>query len=174
MERHEERTVSITIDKTGSTPMAGLDRDATSPAWGWLGVHGGAGVSTLAASIPGGTESRSWPSTYGPAVVVLVCRTHVRGLLAALDAAQSWTAGTVGGDVLLAGVVAVADASEDLQRSQREVLTLLGGLVPHIWRIPWIPHLRVVKSPGDGDLAIHPAVSGLAHALASIRPRVTT
>jgi hypothetical protein len=92
--------------------------------------------------------------------------------LAALDAAQAWTAGRVGEDVLLAGVVAVADASEDLQRSQREALTLLGGLVPHVWQIPWIPHLRVARPDTTTNLAAHPALTGLAHDLATIRPRI--
>lgn len=162
--------MSITIE-TGSSTNS--DHDPAPSAWAWLGVHGGAGVTTLTEAVPGGLECLGgWPTVRDPGVVVLVCRTHVRGLLAALDTAQAWTAGRVGEDVLLAGVVAIADAAEDLQRSQREALTLLGGLVPHLWRIPWIPHLRVARPNTGTELATHPAFTALAHDLSTIRPRI--
>jgi hypothetical protein len=68
-------------------PQLGEDRPASSARFWWLGVHGGAGVSTLTQLIPGGADAfRRWPAPAvhgGPPGVVLVCRTHARGMLAA-------------------------------------------------------------------------------------------
>lgn len=177
--------MSVTIDKDSSldpvaTPASPSVASSSTPdagpaTWAWLGVHGGAGLSTLAQAVPGGAICKGgWPGPEDPGVVVLVCRTHLYGLMAALDAAQAWTGYRVGEDVLLAGVVAIADAAEDLHRPQREALTLLGGLVPHIWRVPWIPHLRVARPGTDPGVATHPALVDLASDLSTIGARTRT
>jgi hypothetical protein len=131
--------------------LGGVDVDAAASSWWWLGVHGGAGVSTLAAFVPGGAQAhRCWPDPAhgGPRAVVLVCRTQVTGLERARDAARQWAASDVPAGLLLGGAVAVADAPGRLTRPQSEALRLLSGVVPRLWTVPWIEDLRAVDDPG--------------------------
>ena len=85
--------------------------DDQAAVW-WLGAHGGAGESTLEELFSGSRAAEhSWPLTAAerpPARVVLVARTHARGLVAAQSAIREWAAGDV--PVLLLGLVLIADA----------------------------------------------------------------
>ena len=84
----------------------------------WLGAHGGAGESTLEELFSGSRAAdHSWPLTAAerpPARVVLVARTHARGLRAAQSAIREWAAGDA--QVLLLGLVLIADAPGRLPR----------------------------------------------------------
>lgn len=143
----------------------------TSAAWWWLGAHGGAGVSTLQGWIPGGADAYRWwpdPAYGGPVVVVLVCRTHAGGLARARDAVRQWAARRVPGGLQLGGVVAIADGPGRLPRPQAEALQLLSGVVPRMWRVPWIEELRAVTPPAV--LMRPPAAGRLAADLSVLLP----
>jgi acetyl-CoA acetyltransferase len=115
----------------------------------WLGAHGGAGESTLEELFSGSRAAgHRWPlSAAGvpPARVVLVARTHARGLTAAQAAIREWAAGDA--QVLLLGLVLVADAPGRLPHGLRRLAALIGGGVPAVWSVPWIEAWRVGEPP---------------------------
>jgi hypothetical protein len=118
--------------------------DATARVW-WLGVHGGAGESTLAGLMSDSSAAdRAWPIAPAAAVplpVVLVARTHASGLHAVQAAATEWAAGNV--PVRLLGLVLVADAPGRRPRPLRDLERLVAGGVPKTWQIPWHEPWRV-------------------------------
>ncbi|MZE68038.1 hypothetical protein GTW93_03470, partial [Streptomyces sp. SID5789] len=54
-----------------------------APGFSWIGVHGGAGVTTLAGVFGGQDCGQGWPGPGDPPSVLLVARTHAAGLTAA-------------------------------------------------------------------------------------------
>ena len=115
-----------------------------STIW-WLGVHGGAGESTLQALCEGSRAAdHAWPIPAGDASttqrVVLVARTSIRGLRAAQHAGAEWASGSVAAQLL--GLVLIADAPGRLPRALRDLAELIGGGVPTLWMLPWIEQLR--------------------------------
>ena len=126
--------------------------------WWWLGCHGGAGVTSLAALIGGGAEAgRGWPNPPPEqrAPVVLVARTHATGLLRAQSAARQWASQMLPGGIDLLGLVLLPDAPGDLPRPLEELARLVSGGVPECWRLPWIEELRY------GDLDTVPRLPAL-------------
>jgi hypothetical protein len=130
--------------------------------WWWLGVHGGAGVSTLEQAVPGGRDAgRAWPAApdaTGAQPVVLVARSSASGLRAAQHAAQQWASRMVTGVDLL-GLVVVADAPGRRPKVLRDQVRLVSGAVPRLWEIPWVepwrlgePHLPKECAPLARDL----------------------
>lgn len=116
---------------------------AVAPAWWWLGVHGGAGVSTLEQAVPGGRDAgRAWPGAEVPQPVVLVARSGAGGLRAAQNAARQWASQMVTGVELL-GLVVVADAPGRRPRALRDLVRLVSGAVPRLWEIPWVEPWRL-------------------------------
>ncbi len=127
-------------------PVAPTRQDA-GHGWWWLGVHGGAGVSTLEQAVPGGRDAgRAWPSAGTPQPVVLVARSDAGGLKAVQSAAQQWASQLVTGIDLL-GLVVVADAPGRRPRALRDLLYLVSGAVPRLWEIPWVEQWRLGESP---------------------------
>lgn len=128
-------------------------------SWWWLGVHGGAGVSTLEQTVPGGRDAgRAWPAASGNQPVVLVARSTSYGLGAAQSAAQQWASRMVTGIDLL-GLVVMADAPGRRPRILRDRVQLVSGAVPRLWEIPWVepwrlgePHLPKECVPLARDL----------------------
>jgi hypothetical protein len=137
------------IPSWSQSPYAHLGGDAaqiSGAGWWWLGVHGGAGVSTLAEFLPGGADAqRLWPPaphlSATSDVVILVCRTHLSGLGRARDAIAQWQAGGVPTGLQVAGLVAVADAPGAPPRAAAEALRYLSGVL-RTWTIPWLEDLR--------------------------------
>jgi len=125
-----------------------LDDSEQAVVW-WLGAHGGAGESTLEELFSGSRAAdHSWPLTganLSPARVVLVARTHAHGLRAAQSAIREWAAGDA--QVLLLGLVLIADAPGRLPHGLRQLAGLIGGGVPAVWSIPWIEAWRVGEPP---------------------------
>ncbi|MET4926984.1 hypothetical protein P3L51_32305 [Streptomyces sp. PSRA5] len=112
-------------------------------SWWWLGVHGGAGVSSLERAVPGGRDAgRAWPVTQDSQSVVLVARSTSHGLAAAQNAAQQWASRMVTGIDLL-GLVVVADAPGRRPRVLRDRVSLVSGAVPRLWEIPWVELWRL-------------------------------
>lgn len=121
-------------------------REQRHPAelW-WVGAHGGAGESSLAALVPDWTAAgQAWPKPpgEGPHRAVLVARSHMAGLRAAQAASTQWAAGLVP-HVELLGMVVVADAPGRLPRPLREFAKLVGGGVPRTWYVPWMESWRL-------------------------------
>ena len=123
-------------------------REAAWPAtvW-WLGVHGGAGESTLAALAPGTRPAdHAWPIPVRPGTthrVVLVARANYSGLTAAQRAATEWASNTLGDSVQLLGLVLVADAPGRRPKVLRELEQVIAGGVPRVWQLPWVEAWRL-------------------------------
>jgi hypothetical protein len=121
----------------------------------WLGVHGGAGETTLTELLGGFECHHRWPSpepgTPAP-VVFLVARETFRGLDAARLAARDWAAGGHA-KVVLAGLVVVAAAPGRTPRELRGRTRVLAGGVPRTWTVPWVEDLRLQGSVDDDRLA---------------------
>jgi hypothetical protein len=135
------------------------------PAVWWVGVHGGAGESTLEQLFVGSRAAgHSWPlaaAGVAPACVVLVARTHAHGLSSAQSAIREWAAGHV--EMLLIGLVLIADAPGRLPRPLARLASLVCGGVPAAWSLPWIEAWRLGEPPAAQRAARRPpAVGGFA------------
>jgi hypothetical protein len=130
-----------------------------------VGVHGGAGESTLTRLISGakGTGHR-WPSTDGTPATLLCARTSCAGLMAAQRAARAWAAGQTPSMRLL-GMVFIADAPGKLPRPLAEFRQRIAGGVPHYWLLDWHEPFRL------GDIA-SPAPRSFRRSLAEINTLV--
>jgi hypothetical protein len=123
-------------------------REAVWPAtvW-WLGVHGGAGESTLAALANGSRPANhAWPlpSTAGTTHrVALVARTNFSGLTAAQRAATEWASNSLGDGVQLVGLVLISDAPGRRPKPLRELEEVISGGVPRVWSLPWVEAWRL-------------------------------
>lgn len=130
-------------------PRRALADEEPAAVW-WLGAHGGAGESTLEELFCGSRAAdHCWPlaaSGETAAHVVLVARTHAHGLNAAQHAIREWAAGDV--EVLLLGLVLIADAPGRLPSALRQLAALVAGGVPAVWSLPWIEAWRVGDPPG--------------------------
>lgn len=113
-----------------------------------VGVHGGAGESSIAAlDETWRAAGHVWPAQGTVAVpVLLVARSSARGLLAAQAAARQWASGGVSG-VDLVGLVIVADAPGRPPRALRDLARVVGGGVPRVWHVPWIEAWRLGETP---------------------------
>ena len=128
-----------------------------------MGVHGGAGESTLAGLGPGRAAEHAWPiGGSGPHCVVLVARTHHHGLTRARQAAIEWARGEV--DVRLVGLALVADAPGRFPKPLRDLAHHVAGAVPRLWRIPWVDPWRM-EAP-DSETAPRAVTRMLAQAAA--------
>lgn len=127
-----------------------------------VGLHGGAGVSTVASllreqasDLPGevARELRiAWPTSLQsgmPINVIAVARTHHQGLLAAERFARAWAAGTLPGGRLL-GIVLVDDGPH-LAKAQLKAVARIGRMTPHGWRIHWAEPWRLAEPSLKGS-----------------------
>lgn len=117
-----------------------------TPMW-WLGVHGGAGESSLAGLAPSTTAAdHCWPVPHQAGArspVVLVARSSLSGLEAAQRAARDWASGAVGDGVDLRGLAIVPDARGRVPRQLRDLAQIVSGGVPRTWWLPWVDSWRV-------------------------------
>ncbi|MPV36101.1 DUF6668 family protein [Georgenia subflava] len=139
----------------------------------WLGAHGGAGESTLAALVGGSAAAdHAWPvppGTDAPHDVVLVARTSLTGLRAAQVAATQWAAGDVPG-VQLLGLVLMADAPGRTPTPLRDFARLVAGGVPRTWSVPWVPSWRLTGEPTTAPAALDRLRRDLSSLLTGARP----
>ena len=112
------------------------------PSFWWLGVHGGAGETSLA-RLDKRTKAaeHQWPLTAAGSVIVLVARSNIPGLRAARLAATEWASGSLSG-IHVAGLVVMADAPGRLPKEIRDFARVVGGGVPHLWHFPWVDGWR--------------------------------
>ncbi|MBZ6478034.1 DUF6668 family protein [Streptomyces griseocarneus] len=126
----------------GTLPMP----PAQGVLWWALGVHGGAGVSTLLRTIGGGGDAqRRWPDIHGAVSgvhIVLVARADAHGLAAAQAALQEWHSGQAPASTNVVGLVLMADAPTKPPRSVRDRIRVLTGAVPQSWEVPWVEEWR--------------------------------
>jgi hypothetical protein len=166
------------------------------PSWAFLAVHGGSGAGlltqlarhpynlALAAAVAAGqpplglpafavNAGRAWPdpTLERTTQVVVVCRTTMRGLGRARDAAAQYLAGRAPDGVHLVGVVTIADQPGRLPQPIAAAKGVLAGVYQHTWHVPYVPEYRLLTGlPGEECPATHPAVDDV---LAAIRTTVT-
>lgn len=130
-------------DRADRLPQRQTPHGAT--VW-WLGVHGGAGESTLAALARGSRAAdHAWPipeNRGSLSRVLLVARTHYAGLTAAQRAATEWASGVLGDAVRVEGLALVPDMPGRLPKELRHLAQVVAGGVPHVWTLPWVDALR--------------------------------
>ncbi|MGY0069102.1 DUF6668 family protein [Streptomyces sp. QTS137] len=119
---------------------------AVTRRFSWVGLHGGAGASTLAAVHGGHDSGRAWPGPAEPQSVLLVARTHASGLETVVPAVEMFRRGEVPYGLALDAVVLVADAPGRLPRSLARRIRHLEA-VTDVYRVPWVPAWRL------GDLS---------------------
>ena len=132
-------------------PVREQEQEAT--LW-WVGVHGGAGESTMASLVPTWRAAdHCWPRTLGGKSprVVLVARSNMHGLQRARLAATQWASGLVP-HVKLVGLVVVADTPGRFPRPLRDFLQVVKGGVPRTWQVPWVEAWRFGEEPALSEL----------------------
>lgn len=121
----------------------------TASVW-VVGVHGGAGESTVTRLIDGSRSTQhTWPESEDagmPPRVLLVCRSNMNGLESAQRALIEWTSPQPP-DVELLGLAVLADAPGKLPRELRDFASIVGGGAPRSWHLPWVDAWRT------GDVA---------------------
>ncbi|MFC5215607.1 DUF6668 family protein [Streptomyces coerulescens] len=110
--------------------------------YSWVGVCGGAGVSTLASVYGGHDSGREWPGPADPPSVLLVARTHAAGLTAALNALEVFRRGEAPHGLDLDAVVLVADAPGRLPRPLADRVKVIESVID-VYRVPWVPSWRL-------------------------------
>ncbi|MGW4352830.1 hypothetical protein ACWELJ_12155 [Nocardia sp. NPDC004582] len=123
----------------------------------WLvGVHGGAGVSSLAASLRwAGDAGQRWPARIGAGadmdspLVVLVGRSHLRGVNALHRALLAHQARATPAGSVVVGVLTVADSARPLPvpvaRRREEMEGLAIELGARTWRLGWLEPWRALE-----------------------------
>ncbi len=154
-------------------PRRSVELNGPPVSMWWVGAHGGAGESTLEQLLEGSrANGHAWPHaeerpmTLPP--VILVARTHARGLRAAQLAATEWAAGNV--PVQLYGLALVADAPGRLPKPLRDFATVIAGGLPRVWRLPWVEAWRLGEpvSPETTPKAITHFLNDIRSGLNSI------
>lgn len=165
VQRFRERRRAATRSEVPAAPTAPVEPTSLtaavvaevdgSPAPGvWvMGVSGGCGESTVAAILPDAVAGqRRWPPA-GPATAVPVLMV-ARGSMASLTAAQryagEWASSAAQRPQLL-GLLVVADAPGSEPRPVTDLIRLLSGGLPQVWRLPWVRDWRLM-APQDGLL----------------------
>ena len=149
--RHEART-GPTAPQPGVPVPDTADR---LPRWSqalpaqvwWLGVHGGAGETTLATLAERTRPAQhGWPIYSPPTIatnVILVARSNYNGLIAAQRAATEWASGALGDVVKVGGLALIADAPGRLPKPLRNLQQVVAGGLPRVWALPWIDAWRL-------------------------------
>ncbi len=129
-----------------------LGVDQPAAVW-WVGVHGGAGESTLERLFSGSCATgHCWPIASAVATVpavVLVARTDARGLRAVQRAVRALVEDRLPVDLL--GLVLMADAPGRLPRVLRDLAGVVGGAVPRVWSLPWVEAWRAGEIPSPAN-----------------------
>ncbi|WP_280886401.1 DUF6668 family protein [Streptomyces sp. LBL] len=116
---------------------------ATPRRYSFVGVHGGAGTTTLAAVYGGHDCGRDWPGPAAPQSVLLVARTHAAGLHSALHILEAFRRGEAAPPGLdLDAVVLVADAPGRLPRPLAQRIKVIESAID-VYRVPWVPAWRL-------------------------------
>lgn len=119
-----------------------------------VGLHGGAGTSTLAHLLGAQVATDEGVKTPigGTPRVVFVARTHAAGLAAIRYAGQVWAAHQLD-DITVLGLVLVDDGPR-IGREQLAACRAVMRVFPRTWRIGWVEPWRThtVPDPRDAPL----------------------
>ncbi|MFE9576433.1 hypothetical protein ACFYO1_08635 [Nocardia sp. NPDC006044] len=136
-------------------PVPGVGR---APLVWVMGVHGGAGASSLAHVLaPAADSSRRWPGVYDreSPFVVLVARETIAGLTRAHDLLRQHHSGFAGSCEVL-GLITVAARPGRLPAEIRRYRDVVGSLAGQLWQVPWYEEWTLVEpeklpvwAPGD-------------------------
>ncbi|MFD0361152.1 DUF6668 family protein [Nocardia sp. GCM10030253] len=136
-------------------PVPGIGR---APLVWLLGVHGGAGASTLAHVLaPAADSGRRWPGVFDreSPFVVLVARETIAGLTRAHDLLRQHHSGFAGAAEVL-GLITVAARPGRLPAEIRRYREVVGSLAGQVWQVPWYEEWTLVEpeklpvwAPGD-------------------------
>ncbi|WP_433656072.1 DUF6668 family protein [Nocardia sp. CA-128927] len=136
-------------------PVPGVGR---APLVWLLGVHGGAGASSLAHVLaPAADSGRRWPGVYDreSPFVVLVARETIAGLTRAHDLLRQHHSGFAGSCEVL-GLITVAARPGRLPAEIRRYRDVVGSLAGQLWQVPWYEEWTLVEpeklpvwAPGD-------------------------
>jgi hypothetical protein len=127
-----------------------------------LGVHGGAGVSTLRrcleqSGILAADAGRAWPIPDGRPVLA-VARTHGRGLAAAQTTALQYLSGHAPPDTVLLGCVLVPDGPGKLPRAiLGAARSLVSAVYAETLAAPWAEEYRLLDPDRSSDWPPPPA-----------------
>ncbi|GAB0102885.1 hypothetical protein JMUB6875_18560 [Nocardia sp. JMUB6875] len=123
-----------------------------------LGVHGGAGATTLSHVLaPAADSYRRWPGVFEreSPFVVLVARETIPGLTRAHDLLRQHHAGLAGPSEVL-GLITVAARPGRIPAEIRRYRDVVGSLAGQVWQLPWHEEWTLVESdqlpvwsPGD-------------------------
>ena len=136
-------------------PVPGIGR---APLCWLLGVHGGAGASSLAHVLaPAADSGRRWPGVFDreSPFVALVARETIAGLTRAHDLLRQHHAGFAGAIEVL-GLITVAARPGRLPAEIRRYRDVVGSLAGQVWQVPWYEEWTLVEpeklpiwTPGD-------------------------
>lgn len=139
-----------------------------------LGVHGGAGESTLATWLGARAAGHAWPiaNSDSPARVLLVARTNAAGVEAACGAATEWAGASV--SVSVVGLVLIADAPGRLPPPLRASIRQLSGTVPATWALRYAPSMRLsTYPPATPPAEVAKTVRSITQATAATRGKTS-
>ncbi|MBF6416879.1 hypothetical protein [Nocardia cyriacigeorgica] len=125
-------------------PVPGAGR---APLVWLLGVHGGAGASSLAHVLaPAADSGRRWPGVFDreSPFVVLVCRETIAGLTRAHDLLRQHHAGFAGPSEVL-GLITVAARPGRMPAEIRRYREVVGSLAGRMWQVPWYEEWTLVE-----------------------------
>ena len=125
-------------------PVPGAGR---APLVWLLGVHGGAGASTLAHVLaPAADSHRRWPGVFDreSPFVVLVARETISGLARAHDLLRQHHAGLAGSCQVL-GLITVAARLGRIPPEIRRYRDVVGALAGPVWQVPWYEEWTLVE-----------------------------
>lgn len=134
-----------------------------------VGLHGGAGVSTLSALLGGdvidaGTQLPAGnPYVPGRPRVLLVSRTHSRGLSAAEEVTTAWSHRELP-DLDVIGLVLVDDGPK-LAPVTRQAVSRLLRMTPHGWHIPWVEAWRTASTPSPSGVRMPRTIKSIQRAV---------
>jgi hypothetical protein len=143
----------------------------------WLGVHGGAGESTLAGLFKGTRAAEhAWPVALpdgARSVVVLVARTSFHGMTAVQAAMRDWDQ-RERGRVFVLGLVLVAHRPGRLPNDLRRLRRDLEGATERLWLVPWCERWSAGEIPSRANCpkAVEQLCTDLTVALGSSTRKV--
>lgn len=115
----------------------------------YLGVHGGAGETTIASlDAYGHAADHQWPAPGTKHTVVLVARETVPNLLDLQAAIQHFASGAFPG-ITVTGAVTIAAAPGKTDRAVKRLLEHLEVGTGHLWRVEWHHAFHLVADPQD-------------------------
>lgn len=125
-------------------PVPGAGR---APLVWLLGVHGGAGASSLAHVLaPAADSGRRWPGVYEreSPFVVLVARETIAGLTHAHDLLRQHHSGIAGPSQVL-GLITVAARPGRMAPEIRRYREVVASLAGQVWQVPWYEEWTLVE-----------------------------